>query len=179
MILDETHEGSLGGLLEVQGQPALEGADPQYMREAVRMAQESAMGGGGPFGAIVVLGDREVGRGVNRVTASHDPTAHAEVQAIREACRNLGVHSLQGASLYTSCLPCPMCLAACYWAGIEKIFYSASTEQAARAGFDDAFIYRELQLEVGLRSIPLVPLMPELGSLPFESWRANPTRVEY
>lgn len=162
-----------------EGKVELDAERIAFMSEAVRMARESAGNGGGPFGAIIVLKGEIVGRGVNRVTASHDPTAHAEVEAIRDAGRNLKSHSMPGAELYASCEPCPMCLAACYWAGIERVYYSATTGQAAKAGFDDAFIYRELRLESPLRNLQLLPLLPELGEIPFDAWRENPSRREY
>ncbi|MGA2539389.1 MAG: nucleoside deaminase, partial [Terracidiphilus sp.] len=110
------------------------------------------VGGGGPFAAVVVREGKIVGEGVNTVTASNDPTAHGEVNAIRAACMALGIFSLAGCELYTSCQPCPMCLAACYWARLDAIYYGASAADAARAGFDDAFLYDEFRKDQQARS---------------------------
>jgi tRNA(Arg) A34 adenosine deaminase TadA len=121
-------------------------ANPEFLRRAIRLATGNVLAGaGGPFGAVVVREGRIVAEGVNTVTATLDPTAHAEVNAIRAAARALGSFTLTGCQLYTSCEPCPMCLAAAYWARIEAIYYGASSADAARAGFDDAFIYEQLR----------------------------------
>lgn len=149
------------------------------MQRALALAAENVATGGGPFGAIVVKDGRLVGTGVNRVTAMHDPTAHAEVVAIRDACANLGTFQLDGCDLYTSCEPCPMCLGAIYWARPDRVFYAASRHDAASAGFDDALIYDEIGLEPSARRIPFVHA-PVLGTLaPFEAWNRNDERTRY
>ena len=141
----------------------------ELMREAIRLSLEMMRAGrGGPFGAVIVRGKEVIGRGFNQVTSSNDPTAHAEVVAIREACRRLGTFRLDGCELYTSCEPCPMCLSAIYWARIGRVFYANTRKDAAEAGFDDDLIYqelarplreRQLQLEQGLREEALPALV--------------------
>jgi len=121
-------------------------ARANWMREAISLGREGMKQNGGPFGAIVVCGDKMVGRGYNQVTVSFDPTAHAEVVAIREACRSLGRFDLHGCELFTTCEPCPMCLAAIYWARIDRVFYACTRHDAAEIGFDDQFIYEQLPL---------------------------------
>ena len=118
----------------------------EFMRKAIELSVENVKNGGGPFGAVIVKGDEIVATGVNRVTAHNDPTAHAEVSAIREACRRLGTFDLSGCEIYTSCEPCPMCLGAIYWAHLDKIYYGNNKDDAADIGFDDSFIYEELAL---------------------------------
>jgi len=150
--------------------------DEHLMQRALALAAENVAAGGGPFGAIVVKDGRLVGTGV---TAMHDPTAHAEVVAIRDACANLGTFQLDGCDLYTSCEPCPMCLGAIYWARPDRVFYAASRHDAASAGFDDALIYDEIGLEPSARRIPFVHA-PVLGTLaPFEAWNRNDARTRY
>jgi tRNA(Arg) A34 adenosine deaminase TadA len=136
-------------------------------------------GGGGPFGAVIVLGDEVVGEGTNRVTTQNDPTAHAEVVAIREACAKLKRFSLAGAQIFTSCEPCPMCLGAIHWARLDKIWYAATREDAARIGFDDDLLYRELSLPLAQRSTPLEQLARTEAVEVMQEWQANPTRVPY
>lgn len=150
-----------------------------YLREAIRTAEESVAGGGGPFGAVIVKDGEVIARAANRVTLDHDPTAHAEVRAIREACARLGTHDLTGAVLYSSCEPCPMCLGAIYWAHIGRVVYAASKEDAAAAGFDDAFIYRELEKAAGERNLPAVQQLPEEGKRPFRLWLEKDDRATY
>ncbi len=151
-----------------------------FMQEAIALAVENVrQGRGGPFAALVVKGSAVVARGTNRVTTAHDPTAHAEVVAIREACRALGDFQLNGCDLYTSCEPCPMCLGALYWARLDRVFFAASRQDAAAAGFDDAFIYDELCRPLDARSVPLVQRLSEAGQRPFEVWAAYEGRVEY
>ncbi|MCA0268881.1 MAG: nucleoside deaminase [Bacteroidetes bacterium] len=153
--------------------------DEHLMQRALALAAENVAAGGGPFGTIVVKDGRLVGTGVNRVTAMHDPTAHAEVVAIRDACANLGTFQLDGCDLYTSCEPCPMCLGAIYWARPDRVFYAASRHDAASAGFDDALIYDEIGLEPSARRIPFVHA-PVAGTLrPFEVWNANDAKTRY
>src|SRR5690606_24737844 len=125
------------------------------MQEAINLSIKGMNNNeGGPFGAIVVKDGKIVGRGNNKVTSTNDPTAHAEVVAIRDACKNLGSFQLDGCIIYTSCEPCPMCLGAIYWARPDKVFYACTKEDAADAGFDDAFIYREIDADYASRSIP-------------------------
>lgn len=149
------------------------------MREALRLAAENAAGRGGPFGAVVVKDGRIIGRGQNRVTELLDPSAHAEIVAIREACRTVGDFELAGCALYTSCEPCPMCLSAAYWARIEAIYYAATQAEAAAAGFDDAFLYSELARPMAERRLSMHRLLGEEGGHPFQVWAANPDRVPY
>lgn len=154
-------------------------ADSDPLQRAVDLATANVADGGGPFGAVIVLpGGRRV-EGVNRVTASHDPTAHAEVMAIREACRLLGGHELRGAVLYASCEPCPMCLASALWARIERVEFAAGRQDAARAGFDDASIYEFFESPVHRSRLPTAQHR-DLGSLePFTAWSAHEDRIEY
>ena len=151
-----------------------------FLREAIALARAGAAAGtGGPFGALIVFDGRIVGRGQNRVTSTNDPTAHAEVVAIREACASLGRFHLTGATLYTSCEPCPMCLAAAYWAHVARIVYACTRDDAAAIGFDDAFLYRELTAPSAARRIPQVPLLREEGVTVFRDWAGNPGRIPY
>lgn len=150
------------------------------MHEALELARQGVEQGlGGPFGAVVVRDGRVIARGQNRVTSSHDPTAHAEVVALREACRALERVHLEDCQVYTSCEPCPMCLSALYWAHVERIVFCADRHDAARAGFDDELLYREIDAPLDARRIPLVRCLPERGDEPFASWRAKTDRVEY
>jgi len=152
----------------------------RWIREAVDLARTGMRGnGGGPFGALVVCDGRVVGRGNNRVTEQLDPTAHAEIVAIREACRTLGRFDLRGCVLYTSCEPCPMCLAAIYWARLNEVFYASTRHDAAEAGFDDQFIYEQLPLEIAARSLPMNPLLREHALELFREWAAKPDKIPY
>lgn len=155
-------------------------ADRTFLREAIVLARAGATGGvGGPFGAVIVHEGRTVGRGQNQVTSTNDPTAHAEVVAIRDACAALGRFHLEGATLYTSCEPCPMCLAAAYWAHVGRIVFACTHDDAAAIGFDDAFLYRELTTPAAARRIPLLPLLHDEGLVAFREWTENPRRVPY
>jgi len=157
-----------------------DGIPPQHlMREALALALESVREGGGPFGAVVARDGAIVGRGRNRVTPDNDPTAHAEVLAIRAACRTLGSFSLEGCELYVNCEPCPMCLAAAYWARLERIYYAAARDDAAAVGFDDALIHQEVCRPPGQRRLPLLRLLPEEAGHAFSAWVAKPDRVDY
>jgi guanine deaminase len=138
--------------------------------DAIHIAEENVRNGGGPFGAVVIRNGEIIARGVNRVTSNHDPTAHAEVMAIREACQKLGTHQLDDCILITSCEPCPMCLGAVYWARFEKVYYIATKDDAAAAGFDDSFIYEELNKQHEERSIPFIKMEMEQYNAPFEAW---------
>ncbi len=149
------------------------------MRQAITLARENVASGGGPFGAVIARGGEVIAVGTNRVTAAHDPTAHAEVQAIRAAAARLGTHDLSGCDIYASCEPCPMCLGAIYWAHLDRLFYAATKDDATRAGFDDSLIYRELALPAGARRLPSFRLLPSEGGEPFDSWCAKPEREAY
>ena len=153
--------------------------DEQFLSEAIRLAVESVAQGGGPFGAVIVKDGTIIGRGTNCVTASHDPTAHAEIVAIRDACRTIADFRLSGCVLYTSCEPCPMCLSAAYWSRLSEIYYAGTHAEAAAAGFDDAFLYKELSLPMSARSLPIHQLLADRGNDPFEAWKNLPNRVEY
>ena len=155
-------------------------ADPRFMRRAIELSREVMdRGGGGPFGAVIVKDGRIIAEGSNRVTSSYDPTAHAEIVAIRIACAALGSFNLQGCEVYTSCEPCPMCLSAIYWAHIDRIYYGNNRQDAARIGFDDDFLYREIALPLEARSVPLVRLLPEEARAAFDAWDANPDKIRY
>lgn len=150
-----------------------------FMRRAIALAVENVAKGGGPFGAVIVKEGVVVATGVNRVTANNDPTAHAEVNAIREACTKLGTFDLSGCVLYTSCEPCPMCLGAIYWAHLDKIYYGANQHDAAEVNFDDSFIYRELELEPAKRHKPVENILHYEALAPFNAWREKSDKVEY
>ena len=151
-----------------------------HMRRAISLAEDNASSGnGGPFGAVIVKDGKVVAEGSNTVTVDNDPTAHAEVNAIRRACAVLGTFDLSGCELYTSCEPCPMCLAACYWAHISRVCYAAGRDDAAAAGFDDDMIYVEVAKPLGERKLPFIQLLPEEGLRPFLLWRSNPDKVRY
>lgn len=150
------------------------------MQRAIELALENVRSGkGGPFGCVVVKDGRILAEAANSVTATNDPTAHAEVVAIRKACAALGSFQLTGCEIYTSCLPCPMCLGAIYWARPTRVFYGCSDRDAADAGFDDSFIYRELELPFHDRRIPMRQLMREESLKAFEVWKNTPGRIEY
>jgi guanine deaminase len=151
-----------------------------FMQEAIQLAVENVRTGrGGPFGAIVVKDGRVIASGTNLVTASNDPTAHAEVTAIREACRVLGAFQLDGCEIYTSCEPCPMCLGAIYWARPDRVYFAATASDASEAGFDDSFIYQELKHAHRERKIPFEPVMREAGLEPFREWKQKNDRIRY
>lgn len=154
--------------------------EKRFMEEAIRLAVENVKNStGGPFGAVVVKDGKIVAACSNTVTPDNDPTAHAEVNAIREACRQLGTYQLEGCEVYTSCEPCPMCLGAIYWARPEKVYYACTKEDAAEAGFDDSFIYREIALPEAQRSIPFLNEKETGAGEAFQLWRENPEKVEY
>lgn len=150
-----------------------------FMRQAIALAVENVRNGGGPFGAVIVKDRKVVATGANRVTPDNDPTAHAEVCAIRAACRKLGTFNLEGCVIYTSCEPCPMCLGAIYWAHLDKIYYGANQHDAAAVNFDDSFIYRELELKPADRKKPVENLLHDEALAPFNAWRAKSDKVEY
>ena len=149
------------------------------MREAIRLANNSVENGGGPFGAVIVKDGEIVAASSNSVTIDNDPTAHAEVNTIRKACRKLNTFDLSGCTIYTSCEPCPMCLGAIYWAHIDRIFYGNTRSDARDIGFADDFIYEELARTMGERTVPIVPLMREEALHTFQMWRDMPDKTEY
>lgn len=150
------------------------------MRQAMQEAEMGMRGNrGGPFGCVIVRRGNIVARGHNCVTSTNDPTAHAEVTAIREACRTLGTFSLDDCELYTSCEPCPMCLAAIYWARIPKVYYGNTRADAAVIGFDDDFIYREIGLPVGDRTVEMKPLLREEAQQTFRAWTTKADKIAY
>ncbi|GAB3551831.1 nucleoside deaminase [Spirosoma fluminis] len=154
--------------------------DEHFLREAIRLAREGMnTGQGGPFGAVIVRGNEIVGRGCNQVTSTNDPTAHAEVVAIRDACRHLNTFQLTDCTLYASCEPCPMCLGAIYWARPGRIVYGAFHTDAAEAGFDDQFIYEELNRPREQRHIPMQQLLRDEADAVFQEWIAMENRKQY
>lgn len=153
--------------------------DREFMRIALALARRNASSAdGGPFGAIVVRDGEVVGEGRNQVTTTNDPTAHAEVVAIRAAALKLNRFDLRGCVIYTSCEPCPMCLAAAYWSRVDRVVYSATQQEAAAAGFDDAFLYDELSKDIADRQLPCVQVKTD-DEDPFAVWLANPSRIPY
>lgn len=154
--------------------------DQQFLKEALDLARKGMQNGdGGPFGAVIVRNGEIVGRGNNKVTSTNDPTAHAEVVAIRDACKNLGSFQLDGCVLYTSCEPCPMCLGAIYWARPDRFVYAASRQDAAAGGFDDDFIYKEIPMPPKDRSIQAIQTMQKEGITLFDEWLEMEERIEY
>lgn len=152
----------------------------QFMMRAVELARLGMESNdGGPFGCVIVKGGRIVGEGSNRVTSTNDPTAHAEIVAIREACKNLGTFQLDGCMVYTSCEPCPMCLGAIYWSRTAGIFYAGTREDAAAAGFDDEHFYGELAKANEDREMQMVSLLREEAQRVFQDWAAKPDKTEY
>jgi guanine deaminase len=152
----------------------------EFMKKAIALANDNAVSmDGGPFGAVIVKGSEIISACSNTVTPDNDPTAHAEVNAIRAACSKLGTFNLSGCTLYTSCEPCPMCLSAAYWARVDKIYFSAGRGDAAEAGFSDSFLYEELALPLEKRSIPIERLLENEGIAPFELWRENESKIPY
>lgn len=151
-----------------------------FMQEAIDLAKKNMeSGNGGPFGAIVVKDGKIIGKGSNKVTSDNDPTAHAEITAIRNACKNLNSFQLDGCEIYTSCEPCPMCLGAIYWARPGKVYYAATKDDAADAGFDDEFIYKELATSIDQRQIPMKQLLRDKAQLVFEGWKKKEGKIEY
>lgn len=142
-----------------------------FLRRAIKISYQKMMEGqGGPFGCVIVKNGNIIAEGWNTVTSSNDPTAHAEVNAIRKACQSLGSHQLSDCILYTSCEPCPMCLGAIYWARPDKVYFAASKKDAADAGFDDSFIYQELELDHSNRKIPMIQLLQSEAQISFKAW---------
>jgi guanine deaminase len=153
--------------------------DPRFLKQAIELALENVRRGGGPFGALVVRGGAVIATGSNQVTRSSDPTAHAEIVAIREACRVLASFQLEGCDVYSSCEPCPMCLGAIYWARPARVFFAATQQEAAAAGFDDSFIYDQIRMPGSERSIPMIHSIDEHATRPFELWVGKSDRIAY
>ena len=151
----------------------------ELMREAIRLSIENVDNGGGPFGAVIARDGEIIATGTNRVTASNDPTAHAEVSAIRLAAEVLGTFNLSGCEIFTSCEPCPMCLGAIYWARLDKVYFANTKADAKAIGFDDSFIYDELALPRDRRKLPSVPMMRNEAIKVFEEWARKEDKVEY
>jgi tRNA(Arg) A34 adenosine deaminase TadA len=152
----------------------------EFLRRAIRLSIEKMVAGeGGPFGALVVLDGGIISEGWNCVTSLNDPTAHAEIVAIRNACTSLGTFQLNGCELYASCEPCPMCLAAIYWARIERLYYAANREDAAAAGFDDHFLYDEIARPPRARSLQTIQAFRDEAVAAFDAWRRKEDRIEY
>lgn len=151
-----------------------------WMEEAIALARSGMrIHGGGPFGAVVVANGELVGRGCNQVTPTLDPTAHAEITAIRDACRTLNRFDLRGCVLYTSCEPCPMCLSAIYWARLDRVYFASTRKDAAGIGFDDDFIYQQIPLEIAARSLPMQQLPTSAAAELFNEWATNPNKTPY
>ncbi len=156
------------------------GIEKLFMRRALELARENIDAGtGGPFGAVIVRAGDIVAEGRNRVTSSNDPSAHAEIVAIRSACARLDSFRLDGCEIYTSCEPCPMCLGAIYWARLDRIYFANSRAEAAETGFDDAVIYDELALPLDRRRVPAVRLLADEALSAFREWRAKPGKIDY
>ena len=152
----------------------------KFMQKAIALAQENVRSGkGGPFGAVIVQEGKIISQGQNQVTSTNDPTAHAEIVAIREACRVLQTFQLQGCELYTSCEPCPICLGAIYWARLDKVYYANTKADVAQIGFDDQFIYDELKLPLAQRHLPMIQLMTQEAWNAFQEWVEKTDKVEY
>lgn len=151
-----------------------------FMRRAIALADENVRAGrGGPFGAVIVRAGAVVAEGTNLVTSTNDPTAHAEVVAIRNACRALADFRLTGCEIYASCEPCPMCLGAVYWARCDRLYFAAGREDAEHAGFDDSHIYRELGVGLAARAIPTARMLTEEARVVLERWRTTPEKIDY
>lgn len=155
-------------------------AKENFMREAIRLSIDNMRAGnGGPFGAIIVKDGKIIARGFNKVTSTNDPTAHAEVVAIREACKALDSFQLAGCEIYTSCEPCPMCLGAIYWARPDKMYFANTKTDAAAIGFDDQFIYDEIELNVSERHLPTEQLLQNEALVAFQEWQQKTDKIEY
>lgn len=152
----------------------------QYLRRAIELAVENVQSGrGGPFGAVIVRDGEIIAEGANTVTSANDPTAHAEIEAIRAACKALGRFDLKGCAIYASCEPCPMCLGAIYWARLDALYFAASHKDASQAGFDDSFIYTQIPLKAERRSLPTQRMLEAEGVEPFAIWVATESKIPY
>ncbi len=154
--------------------------DARFMKMAIELATANAVSGrGGPFGAVIVRDGEVIATGANSVTATNDPTAHAEITAIRNACRELGTFELKGMEIYSSCEPCPMCLTAIYWAHCEFLYFASTAQDAAEAGFDDFYLYQQVRHAVGERDLPTMNFMRDEGLESLNAWRLHAGRVKY
>jgi tRNA(Arg) A34 adenosine deaminase TadA len=154
--------------------------DNAFMAQAIQLAIETVNSGrGGPFGAVVARNGEVIAEGANQVTSTKDPTAHAEVNAIRAACKKLGVFELPGCEIYTSCEPCPMCLGAIYWARLSQIYFASVAADAAKVGFDDSLIYREIAKPLSQRAIPMIQMMRQEALAAFRAWEEKPNKIVY
>lgn len=154
--------------------------EEKFMQEAIELSMHGiSQNEGGPFGCVIVQGDKIIGRGNNKVTSTNDPTAHAEIVAIRDACNNIGTFQLEGCEVYTSCEPCPMCLGAIYWARPKVIYFANNREDAASIGFDDSMIYDEMNIHIDQRKIPLIKLGRDNALKVFEHWGNKPDKTKY
>lgn len=151
----------------------------EFMDMAAKLSYDNIEEGGGPFGAVIVKDGEVLATGVNRVTLNNDPTAHAEVQAVRQACKKIGNFKLEGCVVYSSCQPCPMCLSALYWAGVKKIYFGNTKEDAAAIDFSDKFIYDELALPLERRHLPAIHVDSSKTIKAFERWASDPDKVKY
>lgn len=151
----------------------------RFMRKAIALSIQNIQKGGGPFGAVIVKDGKVIATGVNRVTRNTDPTAHAEVTAIRKASKKLGTFDLAGCDIYTSCEPCPMCLGAVYWAHLDKMYYGNTKADAKNIGFDDSFIYDEIELKPEQRRLLTTQLLPDEAIEAFKAWANTENKVEY
>ena len=151
----------------------------EFMKRAIELSVESVNNGGGPFGCVVVKGDKIIAEGSNKVTSNNDPTAHGEIVAIREACKKLNNFSLNQCELYSTCEPCPMCLSAIYWARIKKIYYGNTRDDARKIDFDDSLIYTELQKNIDKRKIPMIQIMRNEALKAFELWDKKKDKIKY
>lgn len=154
--------------------------NPEYLRRAIELARQNVLAGtGGPFAALIVRDGEVIAEAANSVTTTNDPTAHGEINAIRKACAALGTFSLEGCEIYSSCEPCPMCLTAIYWARLKAVYYGCGQQEAAKAGFDDAFLYGEVSKPAADRTIPAVQMIPDEAWAAFAAWLEAPAKVEY
>jgi len=153
--------------------------EEDFMREAIGLSIENIDNNGGPFGAVIVKDGKVIAKGVNRVTSNNDPTAHAEVNAIRKAAEALGTYDLSGCEIYSSCEPCPMCLGAIYWARLDKLYYANTKQDAKDIDFDDSFIYEELDQPIEKRKIPTVQILNKEAIEAFNKWREKEDKIEY
>ncbi len=153
--------------------------EERFMREAIRLSEESVKNGGGPFGAVIVKDGKIIAAASNKVTQNNDPTAHAEVSAIREAAKKLNTFNLSGCEIYTSCEPCPMCFGAVYWARLDKLYFANTKQDAKAIGFDDSFIYEEINLPYERRKIPNIQILRNEALKAFKDWEENEDKTEY
>jgi tRNA(Arg) A34 adenosine deaminase TadA len=153
--------------------------DKLLMQKAIDLSLKNINQGGGPFGAVIAKDGKIIATGTNQVTLQNDPTSHAEINAIRKAAKKLGTFDLSGCTIYTSCEPCPMCMGAVYWARLDKLFYGNTKFDAKQIGFDDSFIYDEINLKAADRKIPFIQLLPDQAIRAFENWESKSDKIEY